>query len=85
MASQDDISSGEEPMGIGTRRLERSTQRFIGSALRAGVSIVNIPVSLLPDKPRNFVIATERRVVLVSASLAHSLAVGLEQAAPDKE
>ena len=86
MAAQDnDISIEEELIGIGARRLERSSQRFIGSALRAGLGIINIPVNFLPDGPRDMVVATERRVVSVTASLVRSLASGLEEAVPKKE
>jgi hypothetical protein len=84
-AQNNDVSIEEELLGIGTRRLERSSQRFIGSALRAGVSIINIPINFLPDGPRDVVVATERRVVSVTASLARSLASGLEEAVPKKE
>jgi hypothetical protein len=85
MTAQDDISIEEELIGIGTRRLERSTRRFIGSAIRTGVSIVNIPVNMLPDNPRNVIMSTERRVVLVTASLARSLAAGLEESMPKND
>jgi hypothetical protein len=84
-AQQNDISIEEELIGIGTRRLQRSTQRFIGSAIRAGISIVNIPINILPEGPRDVVVATERRVVSVTASLVRSVATGLEESMPKKE
>lgn len=80
--AQNDISIEEEIIGIGTRRLGNSSRRFIGSAIRAGVSIVNIPVNMLPEKPRDLVVSTERRVFSMTASLVRSLADGLEGSLP---
>lgn len=64
-----------------TEDLRDSTQQFLGSVVRAGTSLVLIPINLLPRETRTHFQEAGREVTLGVASLTRELSRTLENVA----
>ena len=61
--------------------VRQATRHFIRSMVRAGVSVVLLPIDRLPREPRRHFQAAGREFTHGVAKLVHGLANGLEEAA----
>jgi len=64
-----------------TEDLRDSTQQFLGSVVRAGTSLVLMPINLLPHETRTHLQEAGREATLGVASLTRELSRTLENVA----
>ncbi|HEX6555333.1 MAG TPA: hypothetical protein VF026_21400 [Ktedonobacteraceae bacterium] len=70
-------------MNIEREELQQATRRFIRSVFRTGVSVVFLPVNILPQKPQRHFRAAGREFTHGLTTLVHGLADGIEEMAKD--
>lgn len=81
MTNSQDEQRLRRSMHAEREELRQATRHFMRSMLRAGVSVVLLPINRLPREPRQHFQAAGREFTHGVAKLVHELANGLEESA----